>query len=146
MIISAILKAKGNAVVTVDPTTKVSDIIRKLADHRIGAVVVVEHGGAVRGIVTERDIVGALAEAQNTGRSTLDSTEEAIMTSPAITCQASDTVDHIMAEMTTRRFRHFPVVEDGALIGMISIGDLVKMRIAEAEMETAAMRDYITAR
>ena len=146
MIISAILKAKGNAVVTVDPTTKVSDIIRKLADHRIGAVVVVEHGGAVRGIVSERDIVGALAEAQNTGRSTLDSTAEAIMTSPAITCQASDTVDHIMAEMTTRRFRHFPVVEDGALIGMISIGDLVKMRIAEAEMETAAMRDYITAR
>lgn len=146
MIISAILKAKGNAVVTVDPSTKVSDIVRKLADHRIGAVIVVEHGGAVRGIVSERDIVSALAEAQTTGRSTLDSTAEAVMTSPVITCQGSDTVDHIMAEMTTRRFRHFPVVEDGALIGIISIGDLVKMRIAEAEMETAAMRDYITAR
>jgi CBS domain-containing protein len=145
MLVSAILKTKGNAVVTVDPKTTIAQVIRKLADHRIGAVVVLERG-TVKGIVSERDIVIALADAAKTSTQTLESPAEAIMTSPVISCQPTDTVDQIMSEMTARRFRHFPVVEQGNLIGIVSIGDLVKMRIAEAEMETAAMRDYITAR
>jgi CBS domain-containing protein len=145
MLVSAILKAKGSAVVTVDPGMTVAQIVRKLADHRIGAVVVLD-GGAVQGIVSERDIVIALADTTKSSTSTLESRADTIMTSPVITCRATDTVDQIMSEMTARRFRHFPVVDDHGLIGIVSVGDLGKMRIAEAEMETAAMRDYITAR
>jgi CBS domain-containing protein len=145
MLVSAILKSKGNTVVSIDPGTPLHRIVRTLADHRIGAVVVMGDGGEVRGIVSERDIVMALA-GQRDGKDGLDSTAESIMTSPVITCHPGDTVDKLMSEMTARRFRHFPVMEDGHLIGIISIGDLVKNRIAEADMETAALHDYITAR
>jgi CBS domain-containing protein len=141
MTISTILKAKGNAVVTIDPGMPVMRVAKTLADHKIGAVVVVDGAGAVQGIVSERDIVLALAAG---GVSRLEAPASAIMTSPVITCQPTDTVNRIMSEMTARRFRHFPVVEKGNLVGIVSIGDIVKMRIADAEMETAAMRDYIT--
>jgi CBS domain-containing protein len=145
VLVSAILKAKGNSVVTVEPATPVATIVRKLADHRIGAVVVVDHG-IVCGIVSERDIVMALAASEAAGPAMLAGPADAIMTSPVITCGPNETADQIMSEMTARRFRHFPVVDKGALIGIVSIGDLVKLRIAEVEMESAAMREYITAR
>lgn len=143
MNISTILKSKGREVTTVAPSTKVMEIARILAEQRIGAVVVAGNDRQVKGIVSERDIVTALA-AGGPGR--LEARADEIMTSNPRTCREDDTIDHIMSEMTARRFRHFPVVENGALVGIVSIGDIVKLRIAEAEMETAAMRDYIVAR
>lgn len=143
MNISTILKSKGRQVTTVAPATKVIEIARLLAEQRIGAVVVTGNDGHVKGIVSERDIVLALASG---GAQKLEARADEIMTANPRTCRESDTIEHIMSEMTARRFRHFPVVEDGALVGIVSIGDIVKLRIAEAEMETAAMREYIVAR
>lgn len=143
MNISTILKSKGRQVTTVAPSTTVMAVAQLLAEQRIGAVVVTGNDGQVRGIVSERDIVMAVA-AGGAGR--LEARADEIMTSNPRTCREADTIDHIMSEMTARRFRHFPVVENGALVGIVSIGDIVKLRIAEAEMETAAMRDYIVAR
>ena len=141
MNVAAILKQKGRAVTTASPTVTLLDVANKLAAKRIGAIVVVGARGDVAGIISERDIIRALAEA---GPECLTRPVSETMTRQVVTCQETDTLEELMAMMTARRFRHLPVVTDGALVGIISIGDVVKHHVAEVEMEATAMREYIT--
>ena len=126
-------------IVSCDVTTPVVEAVSLLAEKRIGAVPVLR-AGQVAGILSERDIIYRLAEK---GRDCLNLRVEAIMTSPAVTVEPDTRIDDALALMTKRRFRHFPVVENGALVAFISIGDLVKSKIDEVEHEAAALRDYI---
>jgi len=141
MNVAAILRQKGRAVTTAPPTTTLLDVAHKLAAKRIGAIVIVGARGEVAGIISERDIVRSLAQ-QGPGCLTQPVSEA--MTKQVVTCQETETLDELMAMMTARRFRHLPVVTDGALVGIISIGDVVKHHVAEVEMEATAMREYIT--
>ncbi|MGA9444100.1 MAG: CBS domain-containing protein [Methyloceanibacter sp.] len=140
MNVAAILKLKGRDVLTAPPSTKLLAIARLLGEHKIGCIVIVDGDGSVSGIVSERDIVQELARA---GTAAMDAPVEACMTKSVVSCREADTTDQLMGEMTAHRFRHMPVVERGRLVGLVSIGDVVRMRIAEAEMEAAAMREYI---
>jgi CBS domain-containing protein len=117
------------------------DVANKLAAKRIGAIVVVGARGDVAGIISERDIIRALSEA---GTECLTRPVSETMTRQVVVCQETDTLDELMAMMTAKRFRHLPVVTDKALVGIISIGDVVKHHVAEVKMEATAMRDYIT--
>jgi CBS domain-containing protein len=139
MTIAAILESKGNSVTSVPPGTRVADLVTLLAEQRIGAVPVVE-GDRVLGIISERDILYGLAR---DGAAVLEQTVEAVMTSPPVTVARDVPVLSALAQMTRRRIRHLPVVEGDALIGFVSIGDLVKLRVDRIEAEAAAMRDYI---
>jgi len=141
MNVAAILRQKGRAVTTASPTTTLLEVANKLAAKRIGAIVVVGARGEVIGIISERDIIRALSIS---GPDCLIRPVSEIMTREVVTCQETDTLDELMAMMTARRFRHLPVVTDGALVGIISIGDVVKHHVAEVEMEATAMREYIT--
>ena len=141
MNVAAILRHKGRAVTTAGPDTTLLEIANRLAAKRIGAIVIVDARGEVAGIVSERDIIRALAEQ---GVACLKRPVSETMTKHVVTCQEADTLDELMAMMTARRFRHLPVVTDGGLVGIISIGDVVKHHVAEVEMEATAMRDYIT--
>ncbi len=141
MNVAAILKQKGRAVTTASPASTLLEIAHKLAAKRIGAIVVVGTGGEVAGIISERDIIRALADA---GPDCMGSPVSRFMTRDVISCQEADTLDELMAMMTARRFRHLPVVADNSLIGIISIGDVVKHHVAEVELEATAMREYIT--
>lgn len=140
MNVAAILKTKGRAVTTAAPVATVTEIAQKLASKRIGALVIIGDQGRVAGIVSERDIIRAVA-----ARGALCLTEAIadIMTRDVVSCSESDTVDEVMAIMTAGRFRHVPVVEDGALVGIVSIGDVVKHHIAEVEMEASALKSYL---
>ncbi len=140
MNVATILRQKGRAVTTAGPTTTLLEIAAKLSAKRIGAIVVVGAEGEVVGIISERDIIRALAAH---GPECLTSSVVEVMTKQVVSCQETDTLDELMAMMTARRFRHLPVVTDGALVGIISIGDVVKHHVAEVEMEATAMRDYI---
>ena len=137
---AAILSLKGRAVTTTSPSTTLLEVARKLAAKRIGAIVIVGAKGAVAGIISERDIIRCLSAH---GPDCLTSSVAEAMTKEVVTCQETDTLDELMAMMTARRFRHLPVLTDGALVGIISIGDVVKHHVAEVEMEATAMRDYI---
>jgi CBS domain-containing protein len=141
MNVASILKLKGRGVVTTRTDTSLLEIAKLLEQHGIGCVVVEGDEGKVAGIVSERDIVRAIGKS---GTKVLKEPVSTYMTTTVVTARESDTIDRLMAEMTTHRFRHMPIVERGRLIGLVSIGDVVKMRIAEAEMEAAAMRDYIS--
>lgn len=139
MTIAAILSGKGRDVISIEPTRSVMEAAAMLAERRIGAVPVVE-GGMVVGIFSERDVIHAL---NNGGVEALQGSVGAAMTSPAITVGPQDSVLGALSLMTRRRIRHLPVIEGGALIGFVSIGDLVKYRIDRIEADAAAMRDYI---
>jgi CBS domain-containing protein len=139
MNIAQILKTKGRAVATVRPDAPLGEVINKLAQKRIGAIVVVSEKGDVAGIISERDIIRCLAEQ---GEASLEQPVSKAMTTSVISCQETSTIDEIMELMTQGRFRHVPVIEDGALVGIVSIGDIVKNHIAEVEMEVTAMRGY----
>lgn len=134
-----ITERAASDVIACDVSTRVSEAVQLLAGKRIGALPVLRDG-KIAGIVSERDVIYRLAE---TGGSCLDQPVEAIMTSPAVTVEPSTKVDDALALMTRRRFRHFPVVEDGRLVAFISIGDLVKSKINEVEHEAEALRSYI---
>jgi CBS domain-containing protein len=140
MNVATILKHKGRAVTTAPPTLTLVEAAGRLAQHRIGALVVVDARGDLVGIISERDIVRVLSEV---GPACLDRPVAETMTRQVVTCQETDTLDELMAMMTARRFRHLPVVTDGDLVGIISIGDVVKHHVAEIEMEATAMREYI---
>ncbi len=142
MNVAAILNAKGRNVVTARSSSTLEEIAAKLAEKRIGAVVVVGAGGRIDGIVSERDIIRAISER---GAKALLEPAHEIMTKSVITCDVADTLDELMARMTAGRFRHLPVVEDRQLVGIVSIGDVVKHHIAEVEMEASALRGYIVA-
>jgi CBS domain-containing protein len=143
MTIAAILSGKGPEVVTVTADATVAAVVSVLVRRRIGAVPVLD-GGSMVGIVSERDIVRALGEAGTGGPALPDRPVAAIMTAPVITIRPADSVVGALALMTDRRIRHLPVVDGGRLVGMVSIGDLVKRRIAEAEREASELKEYIT--
>jgi CBS domain-containing protein len=142
MNVSAILKEKGRSVATARPEATMQEIVQRLATKKIGAVVVVGAHGRVDGILSERDVIRALAR---DGAASLDQPVSAYMTVDVITCAEADTLDQLMSTMTAGRFRHVPVVEDGSLVGIISIGDVVKHHIAEVEMEASALKTYLVA-
>jgi CBS domain-containing protein len=139
MIIAAILAQKGREVITIGPERTIAEAVAVLAARRIGAIVVVD-AGRIRGIISERDIVRALSRS---GPEALSGRISEIMTRDVVTCLERETINDVMGRMTRGRFRHLPVVENGELVGMISIGDVVKARIEEAEREAAEMRSYI---
>jgi CBS domain-containing protein len=141
MTVARILAEKGRSVVTVEPQRTLDEAIHLLAEKRIGAVVVGDAEGAVLGILSERDIMRALARQ---GAGALDALVSAHMTTSVVTCTRDTSVEDLMHLMTEGRFRHVPVLESGRLAGLISIGDVVKRRIAAVEAEHQAMRDYIT--
>lgn len=139
MTVNAILESKGRQIVSVKPDAKLSEAIRLLAEKRIGAVLVMQ-GTRVDGILSERDIVRVLAER---GGAVLDEPVSAIMTRKVTTCSRADTVAMLMEKMTAGKFRHLPVIEEGRVVGLVSIGDIVKRRVMEYENEQEALRDYI---
>ncbi len=140
MDVASILKSKGKNVVTARPDAKIAEVVRKLKDGRIGALVVSEDDRKVLGIISERDIVGGLADH---GRDLLDMKVDELMTREVFTCAPTDRISKLMAKMTQRRIRHLPVMENGALCGIVSIGDVVKIRLDEIESEASALRDYV---
>ena len=140
MTIKSILTHKGSNVVTIEPTANLAAAAKLLAQRRIGAVVVAGLDRRVIGILSERDIVRALAEH---GGAALEQPVSQVMTRKVATCTETETIVSIMERMTDGKFRHVPVVEDGRLVGIISIGDVVKHRIGEIEHESDALRDYI---
>jgi CBS domain-containing protein len=142
MNVAAILREKGRAVTTASPVTTLLEVASKLAAKRIGSVVIVGTNGRVAGIISERDIIRALS---TQGPDCLTRPVSESMTRAVIGCQETDTVDELMEMMTERRCRHLPVItDDEALVGIISIGDVVKHRVVEVTMEATAMREYIT--
>ena len=140
MTIAAILKHKGNAVITIEPTATVPEIARKLADHRIGAVLVMDKADQVLGIVSERDIVRSVA---TNGARTLEMTAGQLMTRAVHLAHPDMTVEEAMRKMTIGRIRHLPVMHDNAIAGMVSIGDVVKSRIMQQDTEVDSLRAYI---
>jgi len=141
MNVAAILKLKGRTVVTTTADKSLLEVAKLLVQHGIGSVVIVGEGDNVAGIVSERDLVRAIGQS---GAKVLKEPVSVYMTKRVVTAREADTIDRLMSEMTVHRFRHMPVVERGRLIGLVSIGDLVKMHVADAEFEAAAMRQYIT--
>ena len=141
MRISDVLRVKGTQIVTVTPDTRVRRLLAVLAEHRIGAVVVSGNGTSVDGIASERDIVRALAER---GAAVLSEPVTAIYTAQVRTVTPQTSLEEVMRMMTVHRVRHAPVVADGGLAGIVSIGDVVKTRIDELETERAALTGYIT--
>jgi CBS domain-containing protein len=139
MIVKSILSTKGGNVISIEPTATLETAVRTLAEHRIGALLVLDPDRRVVGIVSERDIVRVLAER---GAGVLAEPLSQIMTRKVVTCSQSDTVGVLMEQMTTGKFRHIPVVEQDQVIGVVSIGDVVKYRLQEMEHESAALRDY----
>ena len=143
MLIVTVLRAKGDAVVTVPPAATVRELLETLADHHIGAAVVTSDDGIV-GIVSERDVVRHL---RASGPAILDGAVARIMTTGVVTCRRETAVDELMGTMTEHRIRHVPVVDEhGSLVGIVSIGDLVKSRISELESERDDLVGYIGAR
>lgn len=140
MTVKTILDEKGRDVLKVRPDNTGHEAVRIMADNRVGALVVTDSEDAVLGIVSERDIVRHLAE---DGASSLDKPLRNIMTSDVETCRESNTITEVMEVMTAGRFRHLPVEIDGRLAGIVSIGDVVKRRIAEAEREAEDIKSYI---
>ncbi len=140
MTVKHILDEKGREVVTVSPSMGTADAVRFLADNKIGAVVVTGAGGKIAGILSERDIVRAVA---SRGADALSAPISDIMTSKVTTCGESHTVNQVMELMTKGRFRHLPVEADGKLIGIISIGDVVRRRIEDVEREAEEIKAYI---
>ncbi|MBS0541235.1 MAG: CBS domain-containing protein [Proteobacteria bacterium] len=142
MFVSDILSEKGGLVYTVTPGTTVGQVSRQLSTRRIGSVLIVDRLDRVAGIVSERDIVHAVA---THGVGALELEAAQVMTRNVVSCDPDDSIDDVMGTMTRGRFRHLPVVRHGELLGLVSIGDVVKARLAEASHETEALRAYIVA-
>jgi len=139
MTVRTILDTKGHQIESVEPEAKLATAIKILSERKIGAVLVMSNGH-IEGILSERDIVRVLGER---GAAVLDEPVSAVMTRKVVSCRQADTVAAIMEMMTSGKFRHLPVVEEGKVVGLISIGDIVKWRVMEFEAEQEALRDYI---
>jgi CBS domain-containing protein len=142
MFVSDILSHKGNSVFSVTSATPVAEVARELTDRRIGSVLVLEADNRLAGIVSERDLVRALARY---GAQAMEQQAGSVMTTDVVTCDPDDSIDHVMETMTRGRFRHLPVVRHGELLGLVSIGDVVKARLEETKHETEALKAYIVA-
>jgi CBS domain-containing protein len=140
MTVRAILDTKGHQVEGIQPGATLSAAVKLLGEKKIGAVLVLNVAGRIEGILSERDIVRVLSER---GASVLAEPVSNVMTRKVVSCRQSDTVSGIMEMMTLGKFRHLPVVEDGKVVGLISIGDVVKWRVREYETEQEALREYI---
>ncbi len=140
MNVKNILAAKGGDVISIEPTAALAAAAKLLSKHRIGAVVIHGAGGRLAGILSERDIVRALSEH---GTAALELPVGQVMTREVSTCSEDDSIADIMERMTAGKFRHMPVLTKGRMVGLISIGDVVKQRVQEIERESEAMRDYI---
>ncbi len=143
MRVAELLSKKGDAVVTIKPDAPMAAAIAQLVEHRIGALVVSSDDKAVEGILSERDVVRALHQH---GARVDDEPVASVMSSQVHTCSPDDAVESLMAVMTNQRIRHIPVVRDGVLAGMVSIGDVVKNRLDELEQDREALMEYINAR
>ncbi len=143
MLVSNLLEGKGTMVVTVTKEATVGDVVADLAHHRVGALVVSPDGVQIQGIVSERDIVKRLSVLRT---ELLDEPVSSIMSTDVRVCSPGDDVESIMTLMTQQRFRHVPVVENGRLVGIVSIGDVVKSRIEELEKDRNELMEYISAR
>lgn len=141
MTVAAILSGKGHETITARSDALLSEICETLATNKIGAVVVCNGNKEIEGIISERDIVRTIG---TKGPSSLDVPVSSVMTKEVVTCTEENSVNEVMARMTQGRFRHMPVVKDGKLTGVISIGDVVKFKIAQVELEAEQMRSYIT--
>lgn len=141
MFVSDILKTKGFEIVTLTGTESVTEALAMMNQHRIGAVLIMTERGEIAGILSERDLVRAM---HRFGREVFDKTVSELMTAPVVTCSPRDPIAAIMGMMTAQRFRHVPVIEGDRLIGLISIGDVVKSHIEEAQAEVDALRRYIS--
>ena len=141
MHVAAVIKRKGSGVISITPDRTIADATNLLTENRIGAVLVMDGGEGIRGIISERDIIRALAKF---GADALNHTVGSLMTREVQQCSPKDTIAEVMTTMTTRRFRHLPVVDGGKLLGMISIGDVVKQRLDETEMEVETLRSYVS--
>jgi CBS domain-containing protein len=139
MTVRAILDSKGHNIQSVEPEAKLSSAIKMLGERKIGAVLVMSEG-RIEGILSERDIVRVLGER---GAAVLDEPVSAVMTRKVVSCKQSDTVAVIMEIMTLGKFRHLPVLDGDRVVGLISIGDVVKWRVGEYEREQEALREYI---
>ena len=135
-----VLRVKGDEVFTIAPDATVAELLAELADRNVGALIVCREGGTVDGIVSERDVVRRL---HDRGTAVLEVPVSEIMTTTVTTCSEQDAVDELMRLMTDRRIRHVPVIRDGQLVGLISIGDVVKNRIGELEHERQNLIGYI---
>ena len=142
MFVSDILAQKGGLVFTVTPSTSVAQLSQQLSTRRIGSVLVLDGEGSVAGIVSERDLVRAMA---SHGAKAMELEARQVMTREVVTCDPDDSIDQVMQTMTSGRFRHLPVVRHGELLGLVSIGDVVKARLEETKHETEALKAYIVA-
>lgn len=140
MILEQLLKEKGGQVYSVAESASLKECAELLDKRRVGAMVILNEGGGVIGVISERDIVRNIAKI---GAAALTCTVGEVMTRSVVTARPSDTIESAMAKMTDRRIRHLPVVEGARMVGVVSIGDLVKWRIAEADAEVNAIRSYI---
>lgn len=142
MLISQILNTKGRDVATIAPDATIAEVIASLAEHRIGALVVSADGKSIDGIISERDVVRGFADYSDVPNMLASE----LMTAKVETCGIEATTEDLMAQMTEHRFRHVPVVEDGELVGIVSIGDVVNARVTELEIEREQLTDYISGR
>jgi CBS domain-containing protein len=142
MFVSDILAQKGGLVFTVSPSITVAQVAQQLSTRRIGSVLVMGNADTIAGIVSERDLVRAIAR---NGAAALDLEVRQVMTREVVTCHPDDPIERVMGLMTTGRFRHLPVEDHGELVGLISIGDVVKARLEETQHETEALKAYIVA-
>ena len=142
MFVSDILSLKGGLVYTVTPGTSVGQISQHLSTRHIGSVLILDSDDSVAGIVSERDLVHAFAKH---GAAALELEAHTVMTRDVVTCDPDDSIDQVMESMTQGRFRHLPVVRHSELLGLVSIGDVVKARLEETRHETEALKAYIVA-
>ena len=141
MHVAAVIKRKGSDVVTITSDRTVTEAVTVLAERRIGAILVMDGNDAVGGIISERDIVGALSRS---GADVLRQKVGDVMTRDVRSCSCHDTIAEVMNVMTQGRVRHLPVIDDGKVVGMISIGDVVKQRLDDTELEVESLRGYVT--
>jgi CBS domain-containing protein len=144
VLIEHILYGKGHDVATIEPGSSVAEAVAALREHNVGALVVVDDQSRIAGILSERDVVRALADEPVAQATILERRVSDLMTTDVTTCGSRSSVDELMRLMTDRRIRHIPVVDDGALNGIVSIGDIVKTRIGELEDEAGTLHSYLS--
>ncbi len=140
MFVRQILNSKGGSIVSIAPSAGIADVAALMSKERIGAIVVLDVDERIAGIVSERDITRGLAEH---GAALLEMRVDRVMTRDVVTCSPEDDIDALMRKMTTGRFRHLPVVDKVEMVGIVSIGDIVKHRLEELEAEASLLQDYI---
>ncbi len=142
MTVQSILDGKDGGVISVSPEESVTALVKVLSDARVGAAIVTDDSGRLVGIASERDVVRMLGKH---GLSAMTMRVSDVMTAKVKTCEPADTIDTLMARMTEGRFRHMPVLSDGRVVGVVSIGDVVKRRLNDLEFEAEQLKQYITA-